>query len=118
MTQFEFDADVDAGDGEIRRRTTRRGPPAGVPFREEIHESMPAPTSSRLDSPRKSASESVVDPECLGVEEFGMGALSAILVTQTKKRKPGQAPAGPASADPAGRTRARARADNGWECRV
>ena len=36
----------------------------------------------------------------------------------TKKRKPGQAPAGPASAGPAGRTRARARADNGWECHV
>ena len=37
---------------------------------------------------------------------------------KTNKRKPGQAPrrAGPASASPAGRTRARAKADSGWEC--
>ena len=38
--------------------------------------------------------------------------------TKKRVRKPGQAPAGPASTGPAGRTLARARADNGWECRV
>ena len=37
---------------------------------------------------------------------------------QTNKRKPGQAPAGPASAGPAGRTRARAEAGSEWECHV
>jgi hypothetical protein len=36
----------------------------------------------------------------------------------TKKRKPGQAPAGPASAGPAGRTRARTGAGSEWECHV
>ena len=36
----------------------------------------------------------------------------------TNKRKPGQAPAGPASAGPAGRTRARAKAGSEWECHV
>ena len=37
---------------------------------------------------------------------------------KTKKRKPGQAPAGPASAGPAGRTRARTGAGSEWECHV
>ena len=37
---------------------------------------------------------------------------------KTNKRKPGQAPAGPASAGPAGRTRARAKAGSEWECHV
>ena len=36
----------------------------------------------------------------------------------TRKIKPGQAPAGPASACPAGRTRARGRAGSEWECHV
>ena len=37
---------------------------------------------------------------------------------KTNKRKPGQAPAGPASAGPAGRTRERAKAGSEWECHV
>ena len=37
---------------------------------------------------------------------------------QTNKRKPGQAPAGPASAGPAGRTQARAKPGSEWECHV